>query len=85
MKTFVMASLVLIGSIGAALAADTTIPNSTNQHGRDREDFYASIPKIGELMKGSLVREKSPEQLSANTHDHSAGDGKHDANRVMTR
>lgn len=85
MKTFLMASLILIGSMGAALAADTTIPNSTNQHGRDREDFYASIPKFGELMNGALAREKSPEQLSANTNDHSTGDGKHDVNRVVTR
>lgn len=70
MKTLLAATLVVIGSMGAALADDATIPNSTNQHGRDRADFYASVPDLMTLGGRPKADDQADEQLSANTHDH---------------
>ncbi|MFC3694148.1 hypothetical protein [Chenggangzhangella methanolivorans] len=70
MKTLLVASLVVIGSMGAALADDATIPNSTNQHGRDRADFYASVPDFATLTGKPKADDQAFEQVSTNTHDH---------------
>ncbi|MGA0534266.1 MULTISPECIES: hypothetical protein [Hansschlegelia] len=70
MKTLLVASLVVISSMGAALADDATIPNSTNQHGRDRADFYASVPDFSMLTGESQTRDQAIGQLSENSHDH---------------
>lgn len=49
MKTLFAAALVLLSSAAVA-QAETGPANSTNQHQRDRADFYDSVPDISVLL-----------------------------------
>lgn len=46
MKTMIAAALFLVSSAVVA-SAETGPANSTNQHQRDRADFYDNVPDFG--------------------------------------
>lgn len=69
MKNVILAGLIVMASAAAALANDADIPNSTNQHARDRVDFYGSVPDFRTVLSGQKPAARATERTVQNDHD----------------
>jgi len=70
MKKILIAGMFILSATTAAFADDAAVPNSTNQHGRDRVDFYSVVPDSS--RRPSTLKETEPriaEPSSSTSHD----------------
>lgn len=70
MKKILIAGTMVLLATAAAFANDAAVPNSTNQHGRDRVDFYNAVPDLSSLPSASKeTRPRTAKQAASTSHD----------------
>lgn len=69
MMKILIAGMMVLSATVAAFADDAAVPSSTNQHGRDRVDFYSAVPDLSQLPSASKATERTSKHASSTSHD----------------